>query len=234
MKSYTNKILHKFKLGFTLAEVLITLVIIGVVAAMTVPVIQAVVDERDRAVRIKKIYSMYAQAFTFARAFGADMEFQEVDKSQEAMNAWYNEFMRPRVITMKICYDSPGCWNPGSTYYYNGQKVQDNRAGIGIGNQIITAKLNDGTSVNMDMWSNQSMIKNQFGIDPKGKAVMIVYFDINGEKKPNKVGRDVFVMAYNAEMGLVPAFKNKSKNDVEKDCSPKKTGVSCINKYLKM
>ena len=233
MKNIIKREFLKFKQGFTLAEVLITLVIIGIIAAITVPVLQASFDERDRAAKVKKVYSMYAQAFTFARAEGADMEFQEVDKSQAAMNAWYDEFMRPRVITTKMCYDSPGCWNPGNTYYYNGQKVQDNRAGIGIGNQIITAKLNDGTSVNMDMWSNQNMIKNQFGIDPKGKAVMIVYFDINGEKKPNKVGRDVFVMAYNAEMGLVPAFHQKNKNNIKKDCAPNKTGVSCINKYLR-
>ncbi len=219
-------------IAFTLAEVLLTLTIIGVVAAMTVPTVMKTTGERERSAKIKKMYSMYGKAFIFARAMGADMDFAEVDKSQQAMNDWYDEFMKPRLSTLKVCYDSPGCWNKGDTYYYNGQKVQSNRAGIGIGDQIITAKLADGTMVNMDMWSNQSMIKNQFGIDSKNHALMIIYFDINGEKKPNKVGQDVFVMAYSSELGLIPAYKDKSESDIIKDCSPKKTGVSCINKYL--
>ena len=226
------KIYNYFK-AFTIAEVLLTLVIIGVIAAMTIPTITGNVGEQERAAKVKKVYSTYGKAFTYARAFGADMEFQEVDKSQEAMNAWYNEFMKNRLSTLKVCYDTRGCWNSGNTYYYNGQIVQSNRAGIGIGNQIITAKLADGTMVNMDMWSNQDSVKNQFGIDPRGNAVMIIYFDINGERKPNKVGRDVFVMGYSAEIGLVPAYNNKSKSDIERDCAPNKTGISCIQKYLR-
>lgn len=220
------------KLAFTLAEVLITLVIIGIVAGMTVPTIQAIFDEKQRAAKVKKIYSTYAQAFIFARAAGADMEFEEVDKNQQKMNEWYDEFMRPRLSTFKICYDSPGCWNGGDTFYWNGNKVDSNRSGIGIGNEIIVVILNDGTLVNMDMWSNQNMIKNTFGVDPKGAAVMVIFFDINGPKLPNTVGRDVFVMLYSAKIGLVPAYNSKTFQQAETDCSKKKTGVSCIRKYL--
>ncbi len=223
----------KKRFAFTLAEVLLTLIIIGVIAAITVPVLQTMVGEQERTAKVRKVYSMFAQAFTFARAAGADMEFEEVDKDQQKMNAWYDEFMRPRINTMKVCYDAPGCWNEKDTFYYNGQKIPENRAGIGIGNQIITAVLNDGTTVNMDMWSTQDKIKNQFGIDPKGAAVMVVYFDINGPKKPNIAGRDVFVMAYSAKIGLVPAYKDKSKTDVDKDCAKNKSGVSCIQRYLR-
>ena len=223
---------NRFK-SFTLAEVLITLVIIGVIAVMTVPAVMNTIGEQERAAKVKKVFSTYGKAFTYARAFGADMEFQEVDKSQEAMNAWYDEFMKNRLSTLKVCYDTKGCWNNGNTYYFNGQIVESNRAGIGIGNQIITAKLADGTMVNMDMWSNQNSIKNQFGIDPKGSSVMVIYFDINGERLPNKLGKDVFVMIYSAQLGLVPAYTNKSKSDIDKNCSPQKTGVSCIHKYLK-
>ena len=144
----------KRRFAFTLAEVLLTLIIIGVIAAITMPVLQNMIGEQERTSKVRKVYSMFGQAFTFARAAGADMEFEEVDKDQAKMNAWYDEFMRPRINTMKVCYDAPGCWNEKDTYYYNGQKIPENRAGIGIGNQIITAVLNDGTTVNMDMWSN--------------------------------------------------------------------------------
>ena len=220
------------KSGFTLAETLITLVIIGIIAMITMPAIYSAYEERERAAKVKKVYSTFAQAFMFARVFGADMSFEEVDKSQAAMNAWYNEFMKSRLNTVKVCYDSPGCWNEGDTFYWNGQKVDSNRSGIGVGNEIIVAILNDGTLVNMDMWSNQDSIKNTFGIDPKGSAMMIVFFDINGVKGPNTVGRDVFVMGYSAKLGLVPAYKDKTKSQINADCSKGKTGVSCIGKYL--
>ena len=62
---------------------------------------------------------------------------------------------------------------------------------------------------------------------------MIVYFDINGPRKPNKAGIDVFVMGYSAKIGLVPAFKDKSLNEVNTNCAKNKTGVSCIQRYIR-
>ncbi len=50
------------KKGFTLAEVLITLGIIGVVAALTMPSLVQNYRKREAATRIKKFYSMMSQA----------------------------------------------------------------------------------------------------------------------------------------------------------------------------
>lgn len=52
----------KKKLGFTLAEVLITLGIIGVVAAMTIPTLIVQVDQSEYKVRFKKAISTLNQA----------------------------------------------------------------------------------------------------------------------------------------------------------------------------
>ena len=55
--------LIKFKFGFTLAEVLITIVIVGVVAVMTLaPIIQKK-TEKDTVVKLKSVYSILSQAF---------------------------------------------------------------------------------------------------------------------------------------------------------------------------
>ena len=48
--------------AFTLAEVLITLGIIGVVAAMTLPSLMNKIQKRDTAARLKKFYSAMNQA----------------------------------------------------------------------------------------------------------------------------------------------------------------------------
>ena len=59
----TNKIK---KSGFTLAEVLITLGIIGVVAAMTLPALVGKYKEKQRVTQLQKAYSILNQAFLMA------------------------------------------------------------------------------------------------------------------------------------------------------------------------
>ena len=52
---------HKLK-AFTLAEVLITLVIIGVIAAMTIPTLMNNTNNQELVSRLKKTYSELSQA----------------------------------------------------------------------------------------------------------------------------------------------------------------------------
>lgn len=52
--------------GFTLAETLITLGIIGIVAALTIPTLVAKHQEKTRIVKLKKIYSQLQNAFNLA------------------------------------------------------------------------------------------------------------------------------------------------------------------------
>ena len=57
---------NKFKFAFTLSEVLITLGIIGIVAAMTLPSLVAKYKEKQRVTQLKKAYSVLNQAFMMA------------------------------------------------------------------------------------------------------------------------------------------------------------------------
>lgn len=54
------------RIAFTLAEVLITLGIIGVVAALTIPTLIAKHQEKTRITKLKKIYSQLQNAFNLA------------------------------------------------------------------------------------------------------------------------------------------------------------------------
>lgn len=56
------------KLGFTLAEVLITLVIIGVIAAMTIPTLMGNTGKEELRVGLKKAISAASQALTMQYA----------------------------------------------------------------------------------------------------------------------------------------------------------------------
>lgn len=61
------------RLAFTLAEVLITLGIIGVVAAMTIPVLVNKIDDKANIARWKKTYSVLNNAFNAVRADGVEL-----------------------------------------------------------------------------------------------------------------------------------------------------------------
>lgn len=64
---------YKSRKGFTLAEVLITLGIIGVVAALTIPTLVQKVNNRDVEIKLKKFYTTINEARKFAEAeFGND------------------------------------------------------------------------------------------------------------------------------------------------------------------
>ena len=55
------------KNGFTLAEVLITLVIIGIVAALTIPSVINNYHKKQVGVKLKKFYSVMQQALQLPR-----------------------------------------------------------------------------------------------------------------------------------------------------------------------
>ena len=56
----------KIKFAFTLAEVLITLGIIGVVAAMTIPTLMQKYYEKQTVAKLKETYSILSQALKSA------------------------------------------------------------------------------------------------------------------------------------------------------------------------
>lgn len=218
-----------YKRAFTLAEVLITLVIIGVVSAITVPTIIANSNQKENEARAKKVYSTLSNAMTMARAQGSDFDFAVADGSNQNMKNWYDEYLKD-VITMKTCYDKMGCWHEEDTKGLDGKNVYYNRPQVGVGANIITAVLNDGSFINIDAYGKAS-IYNYFGTRIEATSGLVIFFDVNGMKKPNVLGKDIYVVVF-SENGVFPAWKDKSESERAKDCSQKGQGYSCLNKVL--
>ena len=65
---------YKNKKAFTLAEVLITLGIIGVVAAMTMPSVINSYQKKSTVVKLKKVYSSLQNAVEMSKAEHGDYE----------------------------------------------------------------------------------------------------------------------------------------------------------------
>lgn len=95
------------KKGFTLAEVLITLGIIGVVAALTMPSLIQSYKERETVSRVKKFYSMINQALLLAINENGpvdEWDFAEIDQETgiNVSNKFF-EYLRPHLKITKDC-----------------------------------------------------------------------------------------------------------------------------------
>ena len=91
------------KVAFTLAEVLITLGIIGVVAAMTMPTLMAKYQKKVVATHLKKYYSMMSQAIKLAEAENGEMKYWLPDcyGQDQCFRDWYNKYLDKHIKSIK-------------------------------------------------------------------------------------------------------------------------------------
>lgn len=102
--------------AFTLAEILITLGIIGVIAALTIPNLIAGYEKQAAEVRLKKDFSTFANALRLAENEYGNVEDWYVSgmKGRD-----YFDRLKPYLkLAVEPCYDGSRCFNknPGSYY----------------------------------------------------------------------------------------------------------------------
>ena len=89
----------KNKQAFTLAEMLITLGIIGVVAAMTIPALMAHFQQEQTVTRLKKALSVINQAYR--------LSYDDVGEPESAFKLGAEEYFKtywaPYIKTMLYC-----------------------------------------------------------------------------------------------------------------------------------
>ncbi len=154
------------KCGFTLAEVLITLGIIGVVASLTLPSVIMNYQKKQTVVELKKVYA----------------ELQNVIKLSEIDNGPMSEWNFPE----KCAHVDPEGAKPFIEKYYlpyfKNAKLVKSPYKVSIGALHFVkywVALDNGTI---------------FGLHPcVDNEYIWLFVDLNGVKEPNKVGRDIFV-----------------------------------------
>ena len=174
----------KSKLAFTLAEVLITLGIIGVVAAMTMPTLIANHQKKQTVVALKRAYTVISNALQMARAEHGDPELWELGENNNIQDSsdFADMFLIPYLNVIKTCgTDTSG----GCSYEYTA--LNGNATSASSLSQFTRFVLNDGTIVFVRSQNDPGAVTF-----PK---IIYINVDINGFKKPNKSGRDYFQFA---------------------------------------
>ena len=204
----------KKRVAFTLAEVLITLGVIGVVAAISMPVLMSTYRKRQLETQIKAAYSTIQQTLRFAEVDGVSYDMAIQDGNDASMKEWFDTFMAPHLKVEQVCYNKPGCWHKkGIVKSMTGAapRYENNN---GIGGNIITFKIAKGVMFNID--GNTAADMASFGIDTDSDGLTF-YFDANGDTPPNRIGKDIYIMVWSSQ-GLVPAGYSRSKAQVEANC----------------
>jgi prepilin-type N-terminal cleavage/methylation domain-containing protein len=210
------------KNAFTLAEVLITLLIIGVIASMVIPGLIADTQQTEYKTAWKKAYADLSQATKRIMTDNAG-NVRGIFPSSSSIRDSFAGYLN----TVKSCNPATSlgnCWGNSASKMSNGTILQDNSWWNGNSGLV----LNNGTFILFDFRDQNCQITGWGKALGKGNCAQI-YVDVNGSKEPNTIGKDVYWM-HLTEDALYP-FGTQG-DGYESACSPADSGIGCAAKYL--
>ncbi len=194
------------KCAFTLAEVLITLGIIGVVAALTIPTLMQKMDERETVSKVKKAFSTISNAVKMATVENGEISSWGLNYDQSSDDAQIiGEKIAPHLNVIKDCGTTEnGCFATSHL------RLDGNWDGNYNTAEYYKVTLSDGTAISIRSY-------------PAG-----AYFvaDVNGLKKPNQLGKDTFIF-FASDKGKI--YPHNAGPDNADGCSLTKRGHGCSN-----
>lgn len=213
------------KKAFTLAEVLITLAIIGVVAGMSIPSLMNKINNKDKVVKLKKVYSTFSQALQRYQADNGVLEEVFVGDGSSAASLAALEALAPYLNISKNCGLSSGCWYTSELKFLGGtvNSVDAEASWVAHGKAILA----DGTLFLIADYPGICSTSNM-GLN---NICGLMYVDVNGVKGPNTKGRDVFLFQI-IRTGIVPAGANGDGYSCDPNSSSNSDSNGCTAKVL--
>lgn len=209
------------KIGFTLAEVLITLGIIGVVAAMTIPTLMNNTGDTATKTKLKKTYSMISQAYMLGLADNGGTLAGKCNNAQ-----CLSDFILPYLKTSRNCTsaDINDCWKTSSMFGMSPVYAAAPAPNFFLSTPASALSTVDGVTLGFTMVSTDCNNTTTLGIDTCG--VMMV--DIDGDQGQHITGKDLFGFNIQAK-GIKPFGTVGDKyanvcNDINKE--------GCAAKYI--
>ncbi len=218
--------------GFTLAEVLITLGIIGTVAAMTLPSLVNRTNNAQYKTALKKSYSVIQQALLRLNSDQGFVATRNTYSNRSFVNSYKNYFKILKDCGLYNCIS--GSTDDSGTFIINTYKTYSKKRKVSSyffdDGQFILA---DGIVILIE--------DNIASIDDGSSGIgsILISVDINGyEKKPNAWGHDLFTFQIMNDSGkLLPmGAEGTVFDDLNKYCSQTSSdpqnGIACTYKAL--
>jgi prepilin-type N-terminal cleavage/methylation domain-containing protein len=213
------------KRGFTLAEVLITLAIIGIVATMTLPALMNNSAEQQAKTGLRKGINTLTEAAATSQALsGVDYSTFNIDADglgapvDAGGDLEENSFFGILAERVAVDYSS-----------LDTAAITDTRVSSIVGTPVYEVPLKDGTSILYGL--NGSTTNADDGL-PQG---FLVVYDTNGDKQPNIIsnckgsanGNDVAVADFdlNIDAGGAEGAEGAEGETTDDNCSLKRNRV---------
>ena len=216
MKNFFKGI-EKKEIAFTLAEVLITIGIIGVVAAMTIPGLMTNYKKHKIETKLTKAVSTLNQAIKMSEAENGEMETWDKNLPYDE---FINKYLRPYIKVEQICHKQKPCgYKDGSVWTYLNGRTN--------GTYCSPYSFNRSGFISTDGVFYVFAYRNtgETGVRDNDKIIII---DINGPEKPNVMGQDVFFLKrIEAEDSILPWGADKGMTTITGNCSKNGSGHYC-------
>ena len=181
-------------IAFTLAETLIVMGVIGVVAALTLPNLNSSTGDKEKIAKLKKIYSNLNDAYGRMEAiYGPACSWLPAGSDSKARNKIMGERMSDFLKISKNCGFSQGC----------ATDTPDLK--LGQSTTIYKMILADGSSLAYNIYNSPTCSGDEI--------IGNLFVDIDGPNKgANSYGKDIFLFRANSE-GVYPAGGMNDKSN---------------------
>ena len=210
----------KIKEAFTLAELLVSLAVIGIIAALTLPTLNSSIDKSANADAMKKAFYYLGEVIEMPTAMGDS--YKKWDYDSLTSDNIYRK-LRPYLSITKECIGSTGCWTTESVVGLDESTAQG-FSSSGYGQSPVTFRMSDGVAVSI------SLTADSLNVEREKQTVPVFAVDVNGDEAPNKLGDDIFLFVL-GDTGLLPAG-----NDVDDgigNCTENGIGTDCAARIIR-
>ena len=217
------------KVAFTLAEVLITLGIIGVVAAMTLPTLMANYQKQETISKLQKVYTILNQALKLSEVDNGESEYWEINSFDP--QTYFEKYWEPYFKIAKICNTYQECGFTSVTPYTftNGSKSTTR---IVYPNNRVTFITPDGVLIAASSVSGGETLED--GTVVPINTDLHFFVDINGSNRPNQYGKDFFMFRVDTtKRCVIPTGKDYTYNEINSNCSKTGDGRYCLAKIVR-
>lgn len=209
------KTLPEHRRGFTLAEVLITIGIVGVVSAITIPTLIKNYQKKQTVVKLQKAVSILNQAYR--------MSFDEVGEPANDMTItakkYFLTYWQPYLKGVTYCSSGILCG-----YKENAPATTLKGAYV----NIFFSPIDNNRTMFM---TPEGFIYLMFFPKASSSYSRRIFIDINGGASPNVFGKDLFVFYLNPSgKGIIPWGSSYNKGTMDTRCSEGSYLNACAEK----